>query len=100
MTWSTSLRENFKSLFVRILAASAKPNKEWSVKTVLKPIVRACRMASKQKLLRLAWPCTISMRSRMMMFRKIGKNEKTVGNVAARYITQKGTWYTLRPFVR
>lgn len=67
-----------------MLAASANPNSEWSVKTVRSPIVRACRMASWQRLLRLAWPCTISILSRMMMLRKMGKNEKTVGNVDSR----------------
>lgn len=46
ITWSTSLRVNFRSLLVRILAASANPNSEWSVKTVRKPMVRAWRIAS------------------------------------------------------
>ena len=91
ITWSTSLNVNFKSLFVKILAASAKPKREWSVKTVRSPIVLACRMASWHKLLKLAWPCTISICSLMMIFRKIGKNEKTVGRVDSRYMTKKGT---------
>jgi hypothetical protein len=44
--WSTSLKVNLRSLLVRILAASANPKSEWSVKTVRKPMVRAWRIAS------------------------------------------------------
>lgn len=69
---------------MRIVPASAKPKSEWSVKTVRNPMVRACKIASWHRLLRLPWPCTISMRSRMQIFLKMGKNEKTVGNVAER----------------
>ena len=46
ITWSTSVRVNSSSLFVRIDDTSAKPNKEWSVNTVFKPIVLACMIAS------------------------------------------------------
>ena len=54
MTWSTSLKVNFNNLFVRILAASAKPNNEWSVNTVRRPMVLAWSIASWHMLLRLA----------------------------------------------
>lgn len=32
-TWCTSARKSFRALLVRMLAASAKPNREWSVNT-------------------------------------------------------------------
>lgn len=67
-----------------MLAASANPKRLWSVKHVLNPIVRACRIASWHMLLSDAWPCTICIRSRKMIWRKMGKNEKTVGMVDSR----------------
>jgi len=46
MAWLQSARENLSSLLVRIELASAKPNNEWSVNTVLRPILRAWNIAS------------------------------------------------------
>ena len=45
-TCDTSARENLRSLLVRMELASANPNKEWSVNTVFKPMVRAWNIAS------------------------------------------------------
>lgn len=70
---------NLSSLLVKMDPISANPIKEWSVNTVRKPMVRACKIPSQHKVLKLACPWTIWICSRMIIFRKIGKNEKTVG---------------------
>ncbi len=46
ITWPQFAKENCNNLLVRILDASAKPNKEWSVKTVGTSINWAWNMAS------------------------------------------------------
>lgn len=46
ITWLIPARENFSTLLVIIELASAKPNREWSVKTALICMVRAWNMAS------------------------------------------------------
>lgn len=46
ITRSTSASENSRNLLVITELGSAKPNKEWSVKTVFKPSVLACNKAS------------------------------------------------------
>lgn len=46
MTWFVSDRENWRTLLVSMELASAKPNSEWSVKTVLRPMVLAWNIAS------------------------------------------------------
>jgi hypothetical protein len=45
-TWSISERVNFRNLFMTILLGSENPKREWSVKQVLRPMVRAWMMAS------------------------------------------------------
>ncbi len=37
MQWSTLARENFRKVLVTTAEASAKPNREWSVNTVVRP---------------------------------------------------------------
>lgn len=46
ITWLQIANVICNSLFVIIALASAKPNNEWSVKTVFKPIVLAWNIAS------------------------------------------------------
>ena len=59
-----------KSLFVRMLAASAKPNKLWSVKTVRTPSRCACKTPSCPREDKLACEWISVIRSRRMMVRK------------------------------
>ena len=47
-------------------------------------MVLACKMPSWHRLLKLAWPWTIWMRSRMKIWRSNGKELKTVGKVVLR----------------
>jgi hypothetical protein len=49
---------NCSSLLVWMEEPSANPNSEWSVKTVLRPSVRACRMASCASVLNACLPLT------------------------------------------
>ncbi len=84
MTWSTSLSVNFSSLLVRMLAASAKPNSEWSVKTVRSPMVPGVQ----DGLVAEAAQAGVAVHDVDALaddeLRKMGKKEKTVGNVAER----------------
>ena len=68
------------SLFICILAGSAKPNNEWSVKQTRYPMVRAYRMHSWASEEELWWPWMMCTFSRSRMLRNRGMNEKRVGN--------------------
>ena len=49
MTWSMSVNVNSRSLLVNIELASANPNSEWSVNTVLSPSDFPCNIDSWQR---------------------------------------------------
>lgn len=89
-TWCTSASVNLSTLLVRMDATSAKPKSEWSVKTVGRPIVRACRMASWAMVEKAWWPCTTPMRSSRMMDRSRAKPPKSVGSVSLRWKGSRG----------
>lgn len=87
---STFFNAPTNSLFVKMVAASSKPNRLWSVKTVLTPKWWAWRIPSWANDDRLACPWIIWMRSRLMMDRKYGRNVKKLGRVAEEAMGMKG----------
>lgn len=54
MTWSTSVRTTSRNLLVMMELPSANPKREWSVNTVLTPIMPAWRIPSWHRALK-AW---------------------------------------------
>lgn len=77
---------------MRMLAASSKPNRLWSVKTVRMPIKCEWRMPSWPMELRLAWACIRWMCSRRRIERRYGREVKKLGRVAEEAIGGKGMW--------
>lgn len=96
-TASTFLSAASSSLFVRILAASANPNRLWSVNTVRMPIKCEWNTASCAKLDSPPWPWTKLICSRSTMVRKYGRKVRKLGNVADEAMVCRGMWYTLMP---
>lgn len=78
------------SLFVRMLAASSNPNREWSVNMVWIPRRWACRIAScpSEDNEACAWIRLIL--SRIMMVLKYGRKVKKLGSVADEAMAMKG----------
>lgn len=62
--------------------ASLKPNREWFVKHVARPIMPACTAASMARAENSWWLCTISICSRMNRWRSRGRLPNTVGSEA------------------
>jgi hypothetical protein len=82
MAACTSARLNLSTLLVRMEAGSAKPKREWSVKTTRRPMVRACRAASCASVEKAWCAWTRVRRSRRSTRRRAAKPPNTVGRVS------------------
>ena len=70
--------------------ASLKPNREWSVKQVFNPMVRACSSASWHSTLNAWCPCTISICSLIQMLRSSGALANSVGSTTLPLLNTSG----------